>query len=47
MSCKVMLLRNKSNSLVNGSQGTFVGVRGDDVVVDFAEEGHVVVKKRH
>ena len=45
MSCKIMLLRNKSNSLVNGSQGTFVGVRGDDVVVDFAEEGHVVVKK--
>ena len=43
--CKVMLLWNKSNSLVNGSQGTFVGVRGDDVVVDFAEEGHVVVKK--
>ena len=43
--CKVMLLWNKSNSLVNGSQGTFVGVRVDDVVVDFAEEGHVVVKK--
>ena len=42
--CKVMLLWNKSNSLVNGSQGTFVGVRVDDVVVDFAEEGHVVVK---
>ena len=43
--CKVMLLWNKSNSLVNGSQGTFVGVRGDDVVFDFAEEGCVVVKK--
>ena len=40
-----MLLWNKSNSLVNGSQGTFVGVRGDNVVVDFAEEGQVVVKK--
>ena len=43
--CKIMLLWNKSNSLVNGSQGTFVGVRGDNVVVDFAEEGQVVVKK--
>lgn len=43
--CKVMLLWNKSNSLVNGTQGTFVGVRGDDGVLDFAEEGHVVVKK--
>jgi len=40
-----MLLWNKSNSLVNGSQGTFVSVRGDDVVVDFGAEGQVVVKR--
>lgn len=43
--CKVMLLWNKSNSLVNGSQGTFVCVRGDDAVVDFGSEGQVVVKR--
>lgn len=43
--CKVMLLWNKSDRLVNGSQGTFVGVRGDGVVVDFGTEGQVLVKR--
>ena len=43
--CKVMLLWNKSNSLWNGSQGRFVGTRGNNVVVDFDGEGQVVVKR--
>ena len=43
--CKVMLLWNKSDSLRNGSQGRFVGTRGNDVVVDFDGEGQVVVKR--
>ena len=40
--CKVMLLWNTSNSLVNRSQGTVINVRGDCVVVDFGAEGQVV-----
>lgn len=43
--CKVMLLWNKSDTLVNGTQGEFVGVRGDDVIVDFNGEGQVLVKR--
>ena len=44
-SCKVMLLWNKSQELRNGSQGRFVGVRGDDVVVDFDGVGQVLVRR--
>lgn len=40
-----MLLWNKSDNLRNGSQGRFVGTRGNDVVVDFGGEGQVVVKR--
>ena len=40
-----VLLWNKSDSLRNGSQGRFVGTRGNDVVVDFDGEGQVVGKR--
>ena len=43
--CKVMLLWNKSDTVVNGLQGTLVGVRGDDVVANFGAEGQVLVKR--
>ena len=35
LGCKAMLVWNKSDSLWNGSQGRFVGTRGNDVVIDF------------
>lgn len=40
-----MLLWNKSESLHNNLQGRFVGVRGNDVVVDFDDEEEIFVKR--
>lgn len=46
--CKVMLLWNKSESLRNGSQGRFISVKGNGVVVNFGGEGEILVKReRH
>ena len=42
--CRVMLLWNKSDTLRNGSQGKFIGVKGDDVLVEFDGEGQVLIK---
>lgn len=42
--CRVMLLWNRSDTLRSGSQGKFLGVKGDDVLVEFDGEGQVLIK---
>ena len=43
--CKVIFLWNKSDTLRNGTQSRFGGVRGDNLVVDFDGEGKVLAKR--
>ena len=44
--CKVMLVWNWSDNLKNGSVGVFTGVRGDDLLVFFADVGVVAISRQ-
>ena len=44
--CNVMLTYNLNAQLKNGSQGKFVGVENDCLIVNFAQVGNVAISKR-
>ena len=41
--CKVMLVRNLSDNLKNGSVGVFTGIRGDDLLLFFEDVAVVAI----
>ena len=44
--CKIMMVWNKSNDIRNGSMGTFVGIRGDSLLVSFTDVGVVEIHRQ-
>ena len=44
--CKIMMVWNKSNNIRNGSMGTFVGIRGDSLLVSFTDVGVVEIHRQ-
>ena len=44
--CKIMMVWNKSNDIRNGSMGTFVGIRGDSLLVSFTDVGAVEIHRQ-
>ena len=44
--CKVMLTYNLNAQLKNGSQGKFIGLENDCLIVNFAQVGNVAISRR-